>query len=346
MTRRPRPAHSPAVPGARQRIAALLMLLASGCTATLPPAPEGPTVPRWTDTAWIAADGRRLPVTHWLPEGEPRSIVLALHGFSEHRNVFFALAPHLAAAGHAVYAFDQRGFGETAERGFWPGRRRLVDDARTAWRLLRERHPERPVHLLGHSMGGAVAALAVTGPAAIEPASTLLLAPGVHGWDSLPWFQAAGLRLSHWIAPDARPRQSWGRALADIRVTDDPRIAWLQARDERILRSVRIDMVHGVVELMDAALGRIAKLPPPALILYGERDDIIPRAAGCALVRGLADAPPGVGLRLYPEGYHYLARDRQRGRTIADIRAWLAEAPPPDPTTVVTAASAARRLCH
>lgn len=325
----------------------LLVLVLTACAGPdkPPPASAAPG-PRLTDTAWIAADGRRMPLTRWSGEGEPRGIVLALHGFSEHRRIFFALAPPLAAAGYYVYAYDQRGFGDTASRGFWAGEAALVDDARTAYRLLRLRYPDTPVHLLGHSMGGAIATLAVTGDDPIRPASTILVAPAVHGWDSLPWIQWLTLRLGHWIAPAARPRQSWGHAVADIRVTDDPTIARLQARDPHILRAVRINMIHGVVELMDTAIKRIADVPPPALILYGERDDIIPRDAGCAMFRRLADASPGVGVRLYPDGYHYLTRDRQRGRTIADIRAWLSDAQPPDPATVVSATAAAHRVCN
>lgn len=331
--------------GIRRFAVLLLVAVVAGCAGPNRPPPAADAGdPRLTGSGWITADGRRLPVTRWRGEGNPRGLVLALHGFSEHRRVFFALAPHLAAAGYHVYAYDQRGFGETATRGFWAGDEVLVDDARAAYRLLRQRYPNTPIHLLGHSMGGAIATLAVTGDAAIAPASTILVAPAIHGWDSLPWIQRLGLRLSHWIAPGARPRQSWGRALVDIRVTDDPTIARLQARDPHILRAVRIDMIHGVVELMDRALERIDSLPAPTLILYGERDDIIPNAAACAMFARLQNNAAGVSLRLYPDGYHYLTRDRQRERTIADIRDWL-HGTAAAAGTASTPATAEERLC-
>jgi len=322
----------------------LIALALTACATPDTPSPgrEAPG-PRLTEAAWITADGRRMPLTRWSGEGEPRGIVLALHGFSEHGGIFFALAPHLAASGYRVYAYDQRGFGETATRGFWPGEQALVDDARAAYRLLRQRWPDTPIHLLGHSMGGAIATLAVTGDEAIRPTSTILVAPAIHGWDSLPWIQRLALRVSNWIAPGARPRQSWGHAVVDIRVTDDRKIVRLQAHDPHILRAVRIDMIHGVVDLMDHALQRIPSLPPATLVLYGERDDIIPHAAACALFDRLGDADPGIALRLYPAGYHYLTRDRQRGRTIADIRAWLHSGAPAEGSISPSAASG--RLC-
>ena len=326
------------------------LLLLAACAVPAPPPSSAPpgAVPRLVEDAWLAADGATLPVTRWLPAGEPRGVVLALHGFTEHRGVFFLLAPELAAAGYAVYAYDQRGFGATDSRGFWPGADQLVADARAAWRLLGERYPGIPVHLLGHSMGAAVAVLATTGADRIEPASAVLVSPAVQGWDTLPWIQRVTLRVGHSLMPGVRVRQRWARAFVDITVTDDPMIRRRQAEDPAILRKLRIDMIHGVVGLMDAAAERVPQVPPPVLIQYGQRDDIIPAAAACALFERMRASPnPGHRLALYPEGYHYLTRDLQRARTIEDIEAWLA-APGTAPVSGagVTPALATRRLCE
>lgn len=334
----------------KNRVLILMITLLAGCAVPAPPsAPSAPPgdVPRLVEDTWIAADGRELPLTRWLPEGKPAGVILALHGFSEHRGIFFALAPHLAGAGYAVYAYDQRGFGATATRGFWPGADQLTADARSAWRLLEERYPQTPVHLLGHSMGAAIAVLATTGAGRIEPASTVLVSPAVHGWDTLPWIQRVGLRIGHFVVPGALLRQRWARAFADITVTDDPIIRRMQALDPAILRKVRIDMIHGVVELMDSAAERVPQVPTPVLIQYGERDDIIPTPAACVLFERLRASPAsGRWLALYPEGYHYLTRDLQRGRTIRDILAWLA-APGAAPRSGagVSPGAASRRLC-
>lgn len=334
----------------KNRILILMIPLLAACAVPVPPpVPSVPPgdLPRLVEDVWIAADGRALPLTQWLPESEPAGVILALHGFSEHRGIFFTLAPHLAEAGYAVYAYDQRGFGATATRGFWPGADQLTADARQAWRLLQERYPQTPVHLLGHSMGAAIAVLATTGAHRIEPASTVLVSPAVHGWDTLPWIQRVALRVGHFVVPGAWARQRWARAFADITVTDDPVIRRMQARDPAILRKVRIDMIHGVVELMEAAAERVSQVPTPVLIQYGERDDIIPTPAACALFERLRARPAsGRWLALYPEGYHFLTRDLQRDRTIHDIRTWLA-APgaAPHSGAGVSPEAASRRLC-
>jgi alpha-beta hydrolase superfamily lysophospholipase len=253
--------------------------------------------------------------------------VLALHGFTEHAGIFFTLGPHLAAAGFELVAYDQRGFGGSPERGRWAGQAAMVHDARTAYRLLRERQPERPVYLLGHSMGAAVATLAVTGDGAVRPAGTVLVAPALRSWDTLPWIQSTGLKLAAAVAPWARPNQSTGRAVANIQVTDDPTIRSLQARDAKILREVRFDMTAGVVDLMSAARARADQLPPATLALIAARDDMVPVRATCGVLQRWAGrSAPAPRVALYPEGYHFLMRDRQRGRTLADIAAWLDDA--------------------
>jgi len=304
----------------------LLALWLAGCGIPVKTPPAGPSAgPTVMDAnTWSTSDGAELPITRWRAGGERHGVVLALHGFAEHRDLFYTLAPDLAAAGYEVVAYDQRGFGETATRGRWPGRERLVGDARAAWRLLARRYPDQPIYLLGHSMGAAVAALAITGPDAIEPAGTVLLAPAVHGWETLPWWQEVTLTASAWLMPAASPRQSWGRAVAAVQVTDDPRIRRRQAGDPRILHSVRLDMLYGLVDLMDAALQTVPALPANTLIQYGARDDIIPARAACAMLERLERMPPPrPRFALYPRGYHYLARDLQRGHTIGDILGWL-----------------------
>ena len=69
-------------------------------------------------------------------------MILALHGFNDSRDQWALPAPVFAAAGIAVYAPDQRGFGDTAQRGqTWPGVAALVNDADAMARDLHRRYP-------------------------------------------------------------------------------------------------------------------------------------------------------------------------------------------------------------
>ena len=103
---------------------------------------------RFTDSAFVAADGVSLPLRKWLPRGEVKTVILALHGFNDYSNAFTMPGPLWAEHGIATYAYDQRGFGGAPMRASWAGSARLAGDAVTATRLLRAMYPGRPVYLL------------------------------------------------------------------------------------------------------------------------------------------------------------------------------------------------------
>ncbi|HEX7970332.1 MAG TPA: alpha/beta fold hydrolase, partial [Stellaceae bacterium] len=151
-------------------VLSLLAALLAGCISAHEPddvlprprlAAVGPVTPlaapRLDDGRLLAADGTTLPLRRWLPQGEPRAVILALHGFNDYSNAFTGPAEALAKDGIATYAYDQRGFGEAPLRGRWPGQRQLAEDLATASRLLHAQHPGIPLYLMGESMGGAVA---------------------------------------------------------------------------------------------------------------------------------------------------------------------------------------------
>jgi acylglycerol lipase len=94
----------------------------------------------------------------WLPERDPRAVVVIAHGLAEHGGRYPEVAARLVASDYAVYAMDHRGHGRSGgPRANIDRFAYLVSDLGTfAGRAQRE-HPGAPVFLLGHSMGGAVA---------------------------------------------------------------------------------------------------------------------------------------------------------------------------------------------
>jgi len=105
-------------------------------------------------------DGTRgkIVVHHWA-NADPRFIAVIAHGYGEHAGRYAHVADRLVAEGAEVYAPDHRG------HGLSDGERALVDDLDATVEDLhlvvlgaRARHPELPLVLIGHSMGGLIAA--------------------------------------------------------------------------------------------------------------------------------------------------------------------------------------------
>ena len=128
-------------------------------------------------------DGYRLPLSRWEAIGNTRAMVLALHGLNDYSFAFDNLDQYLAPRGITVMAYDQRGFGKTAGHGFWHGGERMSADLVIIVRLLRERHPDVPLYLLGDSMGGAVVLTALAS-AELDVDGIVLVAPAVWSRDN------------------------------------------------------------------------------------------------------------------------------------------------------------------
>jgi alpha-beta hydrolase superfamily lysophospholipase len=84
---------------------------------------------------------------------------------------------------------------------------------------------------------------------------------------------------------------------------------------------------------MDAALTSASKLDVPLLYLYGERDEIVPRAPTRLMIASL---PPEARARqriaLYANGYHMLMRDLEAAVVVGDIASWIAQRQAPLPS--------------
>ncbi|MHA1114376.1 MAG: lysophospholipase, partial [Alphaproteobacteria bacterium] len=289
---------------------------------------------------FVTGDGHALPMRAWIPPaGAPRAVILALHGFNDYGHAFAGPARRWAAAGIATYAYDQRGFGGAPERGLWAGQDALVGDLIAAARLVRARHPGAPFFLLGESMGGAVAMLGAAGIRAGEiralaPAGLILVAPAVWGTRSMNLLQSGAL----WLAAHTVPWLTLSGRGLDIRPSDNIAMLRRLSADPLVIKESRVDAIYGMVRLMDSALSLAPRLGPPdlatpVLLLYGERDEIIPRHPVTRLIRALPEAPPARRrIAFYDTGFHMLLRDLRGATVIADIAAWIADPAAPLPS--------------
>lgn len=316
-------------------VMAAAMLSLTACATEF--APPGPAVvaPAETTNGFVMPDGFRLPYRVWLPSGRPQAVVLALHGMNDSRDAWEIPAPHFAEAGIAVYSPDQRGFGSTASRGYWPRSQGLVDDARVMTALLQQRYPGVPLYLMGESMGAAVLMVLATEPHAPHVAGYVLVAPAVWGRAEMNAF----LRGVLWVAVHTVPGMLLeNRGYVKITASDNHAALVLLSEDPLTIHKTRVDATAGLVNLMDEALASASRFRPRSLFLYGGKDDLIPKQATLATWRAL---PKGnATLAYYPEHHHLILRDLGRAAVIDDVVAWMKHPSAPLPSGADQAAMA------
>lgn len=113
----------------------------------------------------FASYNKRDQVQGWIyvPACEPCGIVQLIHGFGEHSRRYFHMIVAFMDAGYIVAADDHVGHGKTAvENGVWSdwgdqGPYTMMEDEHTLTTIVKEKYPDLPYFLFGHSMGSFIA---------------------------------------------------------------------------------------------------------------------------------------------------------------------------------------------
>lgn len=259
-----------------------------------------------------------LPEIVYQPASPSRGTVIALHGFNDRKAAFDDLGSWLAQRDYRLVAYDQAGYGARTDRGYWPGTEQLVRDLVHRVRVARAGDPDRPVWILGESMGAAVAVVAAArAEGELDVAGLILSAPAVWGGDAMgPTYRAALATLAM-VAPDM---VMTGRNL-DILASDNIPMLIELGQDPLYLPGARVDALAGIVALMDEAARLGPRLRLPVTVLNGENDQVIVPQIQQAFVASMpADTCREIR---YPAGWHLLLRDLQRETVFQDVLAVL-----------------------
>jgi len=93
----------------------------------------------------------------YLPSPEPNApVVLYLHGARWNLTGSVTRIERWRRLGYSVFAVDYRGFGRSADVA--PTEAYAYEDAEAAWQYVATMAPSRKRYIVGHSLGGAIAA--------------------------------------------------------------------------------------------------------------------------------------------------------------------------------------------
>ena len=246
--------------------------------------------------------------------GTARPVVL-LHGFDGRAAVWEALQRRLATPQQRVLAFDLPGYGRSRD---YPGFGPPKVAARAVIAEL-EARGIASAHLVGHSMGGAIACL-VSLFAPDRVASLTLLAPGGFGQEigsdlieavmTAEGAEAVRTSLGAMGAPGWQPDTETVAAIAAARTPED-RAAIAQMFD--LLFTARDGGGGGTQGVLP--LETIAATGVPISLVWGTEDPVTPFAQG-------AEAPPGFALTALTGHGHMLmleAEDACESAILASI---------------------------
>jgi acylglycerol lipase len=266
---------------------------------------------------FVTPDALTIYHQAWLPDGVPKAVVILLHGLAEHSGRYAHVAKVLTDAGYGVHALDHRGHGKSdGKRTYVKSYADYQRDILQFRRLVELRHPDLPVFVLGHSMGGNLALghvldhqAGVRGMAVSAPA----LAPGT----SLSPAKIKLAKLLGKIAPGLRPEK-----LSADAVSRDPAVVAAYVADPLVFNGkVTAGAAAALLGSMESFPARFTELRLPILLQHGTADALVDIAGTRQLEAGAVNAR--VTTHYYDGLYHEVFNEPEQAAVLADTVAWL-----------------------
>lgn len=257
--------------------------------------------------------GTRLFVRVWETEA-PRAVIVIAHGFGEHGGRYGHVAARLNDAGYLVIGADHHGHGLSGgDRGMIRFDR-AVADLDSVVLSQRAIHPELPIFLLGHSMGGAIALrYAIAHQARL--AGLILSGPLVQV-DAHPLAKLAGALIARIC-----PRLPIVELDAQL-ISRDPAVVRAYAADplvrhKAIPAGTAVEFVRHAGTILDDA----EDIRLPTLLLWGTADGLCPPAGARALADALASAE--LSTRSFDGLFHEIFNEPERDVVLDAVALWL-----------------------
>jgi acylglycerol lipase len=264
-----------------------------------------------------AHDSLSLYHQAWLPDGEPKGVVMLVHGLGEHSGRYAHVAARLDDAGYAVHAIDHRGHGKSqGPRAYVESYDDFLHDMVTLRDHVTAEHPGLPLIVLGHSMGGLIALTHVLDHQ--DGVTGLVLSgPALVVGDDFSPLVVKALGLMAKVAPKLRPQ-----GLSADAISRDPEVVGADRAHPLVYTGkISAALANALVQTMQRTPPRYPDLTLPVLLLHGTNDQL-------ADVRGSrqleAEAENADVTAHYYEGlYHEVFNEPEQEQVLGDLLAWI-----------------------
>ena len=290
----------------------------------------------------------RIHAAEWTPDGPPVAVLQIAHGVAEYGMRYAPFAEFLAEHGFVVVANDHLGHGLSAEQDaetlyFGPrdGWKHVVDDMYALRCRTKEKYPDLPYFLMGHSMGSFLTrTYLIRYPGTVR--GVILMGTGQNPDTLLVGGKALASVLARRVGRENPSRTvellafgGYNKAFAPNRTSCD----WLSASEENVdayladplcggwaSTGLFLELLDGMAFIKKPANLRHMNMATPVLFLSGEDDPVGNmgkgvRAAYRSFLRaGVRDAE----LKLYPGLRHEILNEDCGEQVCADIWDWIA----------------------
>jgi alpha-beta hydrolase superfamily lysophospholipase len=242
----------------------------------------------------------------WPVDG-PHHVVVLVHGYGEHIGRYDHVAQALLDHGAAVYGLDHQGHGRSdGERVHIEDFADLTADLHRVVEAARADHPDTPIVMIGHSMGGLIATL-YTEEHPDELVALVLSAPTLGRFATVYQLAAAQEIPDTPIDPDVLSR--------------DPEVGRAYADDDLVYRGpFKRPTVQAWVTALERASADRDRIRIPVLHMHGDDDQLVPLGPSREAVAGF---PVEAETHIYPSARHEVFNETNRDEVLGDVTAFI-----------------------
>ncbi|MHA1264899.1 MAG: lysophospholipase [Candidatus Helarchaeota archaeon] len=267
------------------------------------------------EDTFTGVNGLKIYYQAWHPDTDPKAVVQIIHGFGEHSGRYMNVVNALIPRGYAIYANDLRGHGKSEGIQMYVKKfDNFVEDEKIFFDLIKEKEPNIPHFVLGHSMGSVIAELfAVKYPEGIQG---LVLSGAATRNKTLSGIMKAFAKFLGAIAPKMR----LSVALADS-LSHDPEVVKAYKEDPLVYKKPTVKLGAEFARGIDKAVKLLDQIKIPTLVQSGSEDPEMLGASEFQNLLTIEDKTVIIYDGLYHEVYNELESEREK--VLKDLGEWL-----------------------
>lgn len=261
--------------------------------------------------------GAAIYYQQWLPDHDPKAVLLIVHGLAEHSGRYTNIIHRLIPLNYAVCGLDHIGHGRSEGVRVYVERfGDYTDTLKTYLDRVRQEYPARPIWMFAHSLGGLIGTYFLLDHQH-ELDGAIISAPVVKLPASIsPWTITLAKLLSKWM-----PRA--GLTPVEPRlVSRDPAVVQAYIDDPLVYKGKSTARLGAeLIQAIQRVQAQAATITLPVLLIQGSADGLVDPTGAPWLYDQISSQDKSI--KIYDGLYHETFNEPEREQVLDDIQAWL-----------------------
>jgi len=253
----------------------------------------------------------------WLPEEDVKAVILVVHGLGEHSGRYLNVVDHFVPLGYAVYGLDHIGHGKSdGEREMVKTFADFTDTLSIFYAMVTESQADKPVFILGHSMGGLITSYYLLDHQE-KFKGAVISAPAVEVGESISPMVITLSKLMSKVLP------KMGMVELDVSaLSRDPNVVEAYVNDPLVFHGktparLAAEMLSAMLRVNEDA----GAITLPLIIVQGNQDALVAPSGAQFLYEMVSSEDKA--LKLYDELFHEVFNEPEREMVLKDVEEWL-----------------------